>query len=176
MVYSRCRLFTSLHISDVLYWLWKSCLGWFSAARAIGSREQVHYSAWQKGMKQQSPMWAKHNAEHRTSTTPAFSRLHRLLPYSHFPPADPMQREVWHTASIGVQWEKGLREAWMPTLTSTRAAPSSLATHSSRVTAGAHCSCKEGIWNSKTLWSFPLTSHWHQKSIFYFVFRGYTSF
>lgn len=43
---------------------------WFSAAVAIGGREQVHYSAWQNGMKRQSPVWARHNAELSTPTTP----------------------------------------------------------------------------------------------------------
>ena len=60
--------------------------------------------------------------------------------------------------------------------------PSSLATRSSRLTAGARCSCTmhssgEGgdliLENSVIVF---LPSHWHLESIFHFVFRGYTSF
>lgn len=55
-------------------------LSWFSAARATGSWEQVHYSAWQQGMSSRASLWAKHNAEHRTSATPhcTNSRLLKL--------------------------------------------------------------------------------------------------
>lgn len=80
-----------------------------------------------------------------TTLNTALPKLHTPDSTDSFPihisPADPMQHKVWHAASIGVQWERGSERRGCQQPTSTRAAPSSLATHSSRVTAGARCSC-----------------------------------
>lgn len=76
-------------------------LGWFSAACATDSREQVHYSPWQSGMKQQSPDVCKTQ----------FLKLHfynsTLQTLIHVSPPGSLQHKVWHCATFGVQQERG---------------------------------------------------------------------
>lgn len=87
-----------------------------------------------------------------TTLNTALPQLHTHSPDStdsippiHISPENRMQHRVWHAAaSIGVQCERGLREAWMPATdfyqSGSFSSLLSLATHSSRVTAGARCS------------------------------------
>lgn len=121
-------------------------------------------------------MWAKHNAEHCTCTTP----LSRLLPHSQFP--------SWSGAAQGLArcrlWSsagEGLREAWMPETDfyPERLPPlSQLTLLESPQALAAAVACtvkgKEWIWYWKTLWLFSYHHADTKNEFFISVFRGST--
>lgn len=163
MVYS--RLYISLHIFQMFCvgcWKLPGLIQCSLCHRQQGAGPLLCMTEWNEAAEPRRGV----NTTHCTSTTP-HSRLQTPSPFT-FPPADPMQHKVWHAASIGVQWERGSERRGRQQLTSTRAVPSSLLTLSSRVTAGARCSCSVYSWGEGgdlILYNTVivlLPSHWHQ--------------
>lgn len=169
-----------------IYWRFfvlavENCQGWFSTACAMGSKEQVHYSAWQYGMKQQSPdvgktqLWTPHLHN---------SRLHTLLPHSHFPnrsgAAQGLARRcLWSSAGDGGSEGHGCQR---PTSTPSGCFLSrdslfqSHRRHSSLAAVASTVKGKEWVWSWKTFRLFSYHRTDTNNQFFMFVFRGSASF